>query len=65
MKNNEIQNLKIQFEKDLKIKDLEYQIKLNNVENKYENKYKIYLEKELNELKNESKTLKSNNESLK
>ena len=41
MKNNEIQNLKIQLEKDLKIKDLEYQIKLNNVKNEYENKYKI------------------------
>ena len=26
MKNNEIQNLKIQFEKDLKIKELEYQM---------------------------------------
>ena len=35
MKNNEIKILKIQFEKDLKIKELEYQIQLNNIKNEY------------------------------
>ena len=67
MKNIEINNLKIQFEKDLKIKELEYQIQINNIKNEYENKSKISqinLEKELDELKNEMIKIKSNNKIL-
>ena len=67
MKNIEIQNLKIQFKKDLKIKELEYQIQINNIKNEYENKSKINkinLEKELDELKNEMIMIKSNNKIL-
>ena len=63
IKNNEIKNLKIQFEKDLKIKELEYQIQINNIKNEYNNKSNI--EKELNELKQEIQELKSKKEFLK
>ena len=64
MKDKEIQNLKIQYEKDLKIKELEYQIQLNDIRNEYEAKSKINqrnLEKEVDELKKEMNTLHINN----
>ena len=64
MKDKEIQNLKIQYEKDLKIKELEYKIQLNDIKNEYENKLKMNqrnLEKEVDELKKEIQTLDLNN----
>jgi hypothetical protein len=45
--------LKIQYEKDLIIKELEYKIQFNDIKNKYENKLKKNkrnLEKEVDEL---------------
>ena len=68
MKNNEIKNLKVQFEKDLRIKELEYQIQINNIKIEYENKSKVKqknLEKELDELKSQIQTLKTNNNLIK
>ena len=64
MKDKEIQNLKIQYEKDLKIKELEYKIQLNDIKNEYENKLKMNqrnLEKEVDELKKEIQTFNLNN----
>ena len=64
MKDKEIQNLKIQYEKDLKIKELEYKIQLNDIKNEYENKLKMNqrnLEKEVDELKKGIQTLDLNN----
>jgi len=64
IKDKEIENLKIQYEKDLKIKELEYKIQLNDIKNEYENKLKMNqrnLEKEVDELKKEINTLNLNN----
>ena len=63
IKDKEIENLKIQYEKDLKIKELEYKIQLNDIKNEYENKLKMNqrdLEKEVDELKKEIQTLNLN-----